>query len=266
MECLYLAPFREGERPPAAPIHWLDFDDDWTDAPELGPLARIFNQDSFNLPMVQRITLGATTGVTMAVYQETKVRHFHALYDWLGLARPAAAPPPAAGSPRGWRGSVATCGGPRQTGREAGALRERPPVASGAGRWVICIHVKRRTIHPAAASAVSRRRSRSNCDRARGWSTRRIRRSPAPARWRSPPRSRGCGRGTAPVAVRARRATWPWPVPARCRPARRRWWRRRAQRGGPRSRGGPAGRGGRVPPSPSEGRPAPRPGSARGRW
>ena len=71
----------------AAATGWAD--DDWTEAPELGLLARVFNQDCFNLPKVQK---GLHTlrrhkpGVTMAVYQETKVRHFHALYEqWLGL-------------------------------------------------------------------------------------------------------------------------------------------------------------------------------------
>ena len=34
-------------------IHWLGPDDDWTNAPELGFLARVFNQDTFNLSKVQ---------------------------------------------------------------------------------------------------------------------------------------------------------------------------------------------------------------------
>ena len=51
MECMFLDPWPEGEpKPPAVPIHWLGVDDDWTEAPELGMLARVFNQDSFNLP------------------------------------------------------------------------------------------------------------------------------------------------------------------------------------------------------------------------
>jgi phenylpropionate dioxygenase-like ring-hydroxylating dioxygenase large terminal subunit len=88
MECMYLAPFREGAAPPATQIHWLGPDDDWTDAPELGFLARVFNQDTFNLPKVQ---LGLKTmtkkTVTLANYQETKIRHFHHLLEeW--LARP----------------------------------------------------------------------------------------------------------------------------------------------------------------------------------
>ncbi len=86
MECMYLSPFA-GERPPAAPIHWLGPDDDWTKAPELGFLARVFNQDTFNLPKVQ---LGLRTmvkpGVTLSLYQETKIRHFHRLLErQLGL-------------------------------------------------------------------------------------------------------------------------------------------------------------------------------------
>jgi phenylpropionate dioxygenase-like ring-hydroxylating dioxygenase large terminal subunit len=86
MECMFLAPY-EGERPPAAPIHWLGADDDWTEAPELGMLAKVFNQDTFNLPKVQiGLKSMKKPGVTMAVYQETKVRHFHALLErWLGL-------------------------------------------------------------------------------------------------------------------------------------------------------------------------------------
>jgi phenylpropionate dioxygenase-like ring-hydroxylating dioxygenase large terminal subunit len=91
MECMFLAPWPEGEAKPAAvPIHWLGPDDDWTEAPELGLLARVFNQDTFNLPKVQ---IGLHTlqqrkpGVTMAVYQETKLRHFHNhLTEW--VARP----------------------------------------------------------------------------------------------------------------------------------------------------------------------------------
>lgn len=89
MECLYLAPYRPGARPPAAPIHWLGPDDDWTRAPELGMLARVFNQDVYNLPKVQ-IGLKAMKKpgyVTFGSYGETKIRHFHQLYDrWLGLA------------------------------------------------------------------------------------------------------------------------------------------------------------------------------------
>lgn len=86
MECIYLAPCPlDPPRPPAAAIHWLGPDDDWTEAPELGMLARVFNQDTFNLPRVQRglhLTKKKTT--QLASYGETKIRHFHQLLEqWL---------------------------------------------------------------------------------------------------------------------------------------------------------------------------------------
>ena len=80
--------FRRASGRPSAPIHWLGPDDDWTEAPELGFLARVFNQDTFNLPKVQLgLKTTAKKTVTLANYQETKLRHFHHLLDqW--IARP----------------------------------------------------------------------------------------------------------------------------------------------------------------------------------
>ena len=85
MECIYLAPFPDGQRPPAAPIHWLGPDDDWTEAPELGMLARVFNQDTFNLPKVPRGVQNVRSGeLVLASYQESKIRHFHQLLEaWI---------------------------------------------------------------------------------------------------------------------------------------------------------------------------------------
>ncbi len=81
MEVLYLAPF-SGRRPKPAKVHWLGEEDDWTLAPELGFLARVFNQDTFNLPRVQRgLHAARHTHVTFARYQETKIRHFHTLLE-----------------------------------------------------------------------------------------------------------------------------------------------------------------------------------------
>ncbi|MFP8880276.1 MAG: SRPBCC family protein, partial [Myxococcota bacterium] len=90
MECLYLQPFR-GRRPKPAEITWLTENDDWTEATELGFLSRVFNQDTFNLPKVQkglraRVAAGGGT-VPLANYEEAKIRHFHHLYEkWLGLS------------------------------------------------------------------------------------------------------------------------------------------------------------------------------------
>jgi phenylpropionate dioxygenase-like ring-hydroxylating dioxygenase large terminal subunit len=82
-EILLLAPFK-GERPAPARVHRLGLDDSFMDAPELGQYGRVFEQDAFNLGKVQRglHTLVLTKpGVTLARYQETKIRHFYRMYD-----------------------------------------------------------------------------------------------------------------------------------------------------------------------------------------
>ena len=83
MECIYLAPIPEaGSYQPCSTIHWLGADDDWTDAPELGMLAKVFNQDIRNLPHVQdgMHTLQRDY-VQLADYNETKPRHFQMLLE-----------------------------------------------------------------------------------------------------------------------------------------------------------------------------------------
>ena len=79
MEVFFLAPF-SGERPPPAPIHRLDADESWTEAVELGVLGKVFDQDTFNM---ERVQLGLEStfkpGVTLANYQESKVRWLHTL-------------------------------------------------------------------------------------------------------------------------------------------------------------------------------------------
>ena len=86
MEVIYLEPIPKGaERPPAADVHWLEADDDWVEAPELGMLARVFNQDNVNLPYMQ---LGLETTqkshIQISNYNETKLAHFHKLLEeWI---------------------------------------------------------------------------------------------------------------------------------------------------------------------------------------
>ena len=84
MECYYLSPFA-GERPDPAPMHLLEADEPWTNAPELGMLAKVFTQDTFNLPQVQKgLEAAQYDEVVFANYQETKIRHFHTLLGaWL---------------------------------------------------------------------------------------------------------------------------------------------------------------------------------------
>lgn len=81
MDIFLLAPFK-GERPPAAKTTHLSITDAFTDAPELGLLAKIFSQDAFNMPKVQKgLEQTAKPGVTLGNYQESKVRWIH---DQLG--------------------------------------------------------------------------------------------------------------------------------------------------------------------------------------
>lgn len=91
METYLLRPFR-GERPKPAATRYLGVNDSHMDAADiLGLNARIFDQDELNIPAVQ---LGLHTlkhlgkGVTLGVYQATKIRHFHKLWDqWMAGAK-----------------------------------------------------------------------------------------------------------------------------------------------------------------------------------
>lgn len=89
MECMYLAPIpQDGDYEPCREPHWLSPDDDWTDAPELGMLAKVFNQDVVNMPEVQRgLKMLKVPEIIFANYGETKPRHFHMLLnEWLEKA------------------------------------------------------------------------------------------------------------------------------------------------------------------------------------
>ncbi len=82
MDVFMLAPFR-GKRPKPAETTRVGFDDSFLDAIDaVGPLAKIFSQDAFNLPGVQKgLEAAQHEHVTFAEYQETKLRHFHTLLE-----------------------------------------------------------------------------------------------------------------------------------------------------------------------------------------
>lgn len=87
MEVLFLSPF-QGDRPEPARVHWLAPDEPWSEATELGLLGKVFDQDTFNIGKVQ-LGLETTTkpGVTLAGYQESKIRWLHdKLAEWVGEA------------------------------------------------------------------------------------------------------------------------------------------------------------------------------------
>jgi len=80
MDVMLLEPVPvSGPRPPAAPTRHLEAGQRWADAPELGYLGRILDQDTATLARVQH-GLQAADGpdVTLARYQESRIRHFHA--------------------------------------------------------------------------------------------------------------------------------------------------------------------------------------------
>lgn len=87
-EIMFMVPAPKGQpRPAPAKVRWLDIDDDYTMAPELGMLAKVFNQDQYNLAAVQKgLHSSPKKEVVFAQYQETKIRHFHrTLNEWLSL-------------------------------------------------------------------------------------------------------------------------------------------------------------------------------------
>ena len=85
MECFFLSPF-SGERPKPAEVHWLRDDEVFSDATELGMLGKVFDQDLFNMPNVQKgLESTFKAGITLANYQESKVRWLHTkLGEWIG--------------------------------------------------------------------------------------------------------------------------------------------------------------------------------------
>ena len=78
-----------GRAAAAAAIHYLREDEDFTAGHEIGPyLARILNQDLYNMPSVQQgMKATRKPTVTFSRYQELKIRHFHKLLDE-AIARP----------------------------------------------------------------------------------------------------------------------------------------------------------------------------------
>jgi hypothetical protein len=73
-------------KPPPAKTTWLDAEQSWTEAPELGPLGGVADQDTGNLEAVHRgLKSRALSEVTLARYSENRIRHFHrTLAEYVG--------------------------------------------------------------------------------------------------------------------------------------------------------------------------------------
>jgi hypothetical protein len=79
---LLFAKAEDGSHPPPAKPHWLTEDQNWSDAPELGSAGFVADQDTENLRRIQRgLRASHKPGVTLANYQESRIRHFHQTLD-----------------------------------------------------------------------------------------------------------------------------------------------------------------------------------------
>lgn len=85
MDIFFLHPYPEDEEAPAdAPTTYLTAEQPFADASDVmgEGLARIFDQDGSNLPQVQKGMKASHKGaVTLANYQEVRIRHFHQTLD-----------------------------------------------------------------------------------------------------------------------------------------------------------------------------------------
>ncbi len=88
MDVWFLAPYA-GEKPEAAQEIHLGPDDNFRDVADvLGELARVFDQDEFNLEAVWKgLHTTRRKELTLGEYQESTIRHWHHLYEEL-LERP----------------------------------------------------------------------------------------------------------------------------------------------------------------------------------
>jgi phenylpropionate dioxygenase-like ring-hydroxylating dioxygenase large terminal subunit len=79
MEVFILSDYDQSQpRPDPAPMRLLGEDQEWIVAEdEIGGLAGVFQQDMVNMPQVQKGMKSLKRGVTLANYQESRLRHLH---------------------------------------------------------------------------------------------------------------------------------------------------------------------------------------------
>jgi len=78
-----LARVPEGQpRPAGVPMHMLSDDEIWADAPELGVLGAVVDQDMENMMLTHEgLKASKNQRVELADYQEVRIRHFHRVLD-----------------------------------------------------------------------------------------------------------------------------------------------------------------------------------------
>ena len=89
MEIMFLfAKAPDGSHPEPAKMRMLGPDQNWTDAPELGSAAMVADQDTDNLRRIQKgLKASRKPGITLARYQESRIRHFHETLDAYMIGR-----------------------------------------------------------------------------------------------------------------------------------------------------------------------------------
>lgn len=82
MDTIVLAPFPDGAEPPTTTPTSLALEQPWSDAPEMGGLSRVWQQDTDNLRNVQRGQRASKKpGITLSTYMECRLRHFNQTLD-----------------------------------------------------------------------------------------------------------------------------------------------------------------------------------------
>ena len=83
MEIMFLfSKSPDGSHRAPATMTMLGPDQKWADAPELGSAAMVADQDTDNLMRIQKgLRTSRKPGVTLAQYQESRIRHFHETLD-----------------------------------------------------------------------------------------------------------------------------------------------------------------------------------------
>ena len=83
MEVRVIARVPQGQpRPHGVPLHMLNDDQNWCDAPELGVLGAVVDQDMTNMELTHEgLKVSKNQAVELADYQEVRIRHFHQTLD-----------------------------------------------------------------------------------------------------------------------------------------------------------------------------------------
>ena len=83
MEIMFLfSKAADGSHPAPAETVWLTEEQSWAEAKVLGSAAMVADQDTENLRRIQRgLRASRKPGVTLGVYQESRIRHFHETLD-----------------------------------------------------------------------------------------------------------------------------------------------------------------------------------------